>query len=44
MKYIHNWQEKQGVKFIDIIPKVVIKSIKGNGDKFTVNLICFNRI
>lgn len=40
MKYIHNWGEKQGVKFIDIIPQVVIKSIRGNTDKYTVNLIC----
>lgn len=40
MKYIHNWQEKQGVKFTDIIPKVVIKSIRGSGDRYTVSLIC----
>lgn len=40
VKYIRNWEEKQGIKFIDIIPKVVIKSIKGKEDKFSVNLIC----
>ncbi|MBC2582555.1 amidase domain-containing protein [Clostridium sp. DJ247] len=40
MKYIHNWEEKQGVKFIDIVPTIVIRNIRANGDKFTVNLIC----
>lgn len=40
MKYLHNWEGKQGVKFIDIIPTVVIRSIKGSDGKYSVNLIC----
>ncbi len=33
IKYLHNWEEKQGVKFIDIKPKVVIRNIKENKNK-----------
>lgn len=40
MKYIHNWGEKQGVKFIDITPQIVIRSIRGNADKYSVSLMC----
>lgn len=40
MKYIKNWEEKQGIKFKDITPKVVVKRIRNNGDKLSVNLIC----
>lgn len=40
VEYIHNWEQKQGVKFIDITPKVIVKSIKGSGDKFSIYLIC----
>ncbi|NMM64875.1 amidase domain-containing protein [Clostridium sp. P21] len=40
INYIHNWEQKQGVKFTDISAKTVIRSIKGNGDKYTVNLLC----
>lgn len=40
VKYIDNWEQKQGVKFIDIIPTVKIRSIKPKGEKFTVNLVC----
>lgn len=40
MKYIHNWSEKQGVKFIEINPKIVVRKIKGSGGKFSVNLLC----
>lgn len=40
MKYIHNWEEKQGVKFTDITPKIVIRNIKGSGDKYKLNLLC----
>lgn len=38
--YIHNWQEKQGIKFIDISPTVIIKKIKGSTDNFSVYLLC----
>ena len=40
MDYINNWQEKQGVKFIDITPTVIIKRIKGSDSKFSVYLLC----
>jgi len=40
MKYIRNWAEKQGVKFIDINPKVVVKSVKGNNSNISVYLLC----
>lgn len=40
MKYLFNWSEKQGVKFIDIVPLVVIRSIKGYNNTYSVNLIC----
>ncbi|NLU08181.1 MAG: amidase domain-containing protein [Clostridiales bacterium] len=40
MKYLKNWEDKQGVKFVEILPDVVVKRIKDKGDKFSVNLIC----
>ena len=40
MKYIKNWAEKQGVKFIEIKPKVLIRSFKVNGDNISVYLLC----
>ncbi|WP_251862519.1 amidase domain-containing protein [Clostridium sp. Marseille-Q2269] len=40
IKYLHNWEEKQGVKFIDINPKVVIKNMKNLKDSYSINLIC----
>ncbi|WP_446899090.1 amidase domain-containing protein [Clostridium sp. LBM24168] len=41
MKYIRNWEEKQGIKFIDIKPKIVIKRIREKSDeKLSINLIC----
>lgn len=40
IKYLHNWEKKQGVKFIDIKPKVVIRNIKENKDKYSINLLC----
>jgi hypothetical protein len=40
VKYIDNWEQKQGTKFTDIIPTVKIRSIKPKGEKFTVNLMC----
>ncbi|MCB2289002.1 amidase domain-containing protein [Clostridium sp. CS001] len=38
--YIRNWQEKQGIKFIDIAPTVIIKKIKDSPDNFSVYLLC----
>jgi hypothetical protein len=40
VKYIHNWEQKQGVKFTDIIPTVKVRSIKPKGEKYTINLLC----
>ncbi|NFJ14068.1 amidase domain-containing protein, partial [Clostridium botulinum] len=40
IKYLHNWEQKQGVKFIDIKPKVVIRNIKENKNKYSINLLC----
>lgn len=39
IKYIENWSEKQGVDFIEINPKVVIKSVKEKDDKFSAYLL-----
>ena len=38
--YIHNWQGKQGIKFTDITPNVIIKRIKGGPENFSVYLLC----
>ncbi|HYE84299.1 MAG TPA: amidase domain-containing protein [Clostridia bacterium] len=40
VKYIHNWEKRQGVKFTDIIPTVKIRSIKPKGEKYAINLMC----
>jgi hypothetical protein len=41
MQYIHNWQEKQGIKFTNIVPKIVIKRIKEkSSNSYSVNLLC----
>jgi hypothetical protein len=40
MKYLHNWEVRQGVKFVDIIPTVVVRSVKGNPNRYSINLIC----
>ncbi|MDP4179226.1 MAG: amidase domain-containing protein [Bacillota bacterium] len=40
MKYIHNWESKQGIKFTDIIPSIVIRKIKVNEKNASVNLLC----
>jgi hypothetical protein len=46
MKYIHNWEQKQGVKFIEINPKVVVRWTKKNEGKINAtttaaaNFIC----
>lgn len=39
-KYIHNWAEKQGAKFKEIKPKVIIRKVRGNDGKYFANLIC----
>jgi hypothetical protein len=40
MKYVKNWAEKQGVKFIDITPQVVVRRLTGKDNKFSANLLC----
>ncbi len=40
VKYINNWAEKQGVKFIDIIPKILIRKSKIGTDKCSFNILC----
>lgn len=40
MKYIRNWAEKQGVKFTEINPLVVIKKITGNNNNYSIYLQC----
>jgi len=40
VQYIHNWAEKQGVKFIDIIPKIVIRKSTVGEDKCSFNILC----
>ncbi|GAB6098569.1 amidase domain-containing protein [Halanaerocella petrolearia] len=38
MKYLHNWSEKQGVKFTEIDSQVIVKRIEEKEDGFSVNL------
>lgn len=40
VKYLHNWAEKQGVKFTEINPKVAIRRIRGVNGRYSVNLLC----
>ncbi|SHK24010.1 Putative amidase domain-containing protein [Clostridium cavendishii DSM 21758] len=40
MDYIHNWEQKQGVKFTEINPKVIVKSVKNKGKTYSVYLLC----
>ncbi len=38
MKYLHKWSEKQGIKFIEIKPTVVIKRASEKGEGYALNL------
>lgn len=40
VKYLHNWEQKQGVKFVEIIPKIVVKNIKMDEEIISINLLC----
>lgn len=40
VKYIDNWEQKQGAKFTEIVPRVVIRRIKESDGKFSMNLMC----
>lgn len=40
LKYLFNWSEKQGVRFIGIEPKVRVRRIKGGDDVYNINLFC----
>lgn len=40
VQYINNWAEKQGIKFVDIIPKVVIRKSKVTDKKCSFSILC----
>lgn len=40
MNYIKNWAEKQGVKFTNITPIIIVKSIKEHNGNFSIYLLC----
>lgn len=40
VQYINNWAEKQGVKFVDIVPKIVIRKSKIVDKKCSFNILC----
>lgn len=40
IKYIENWGAKQGIKFTDIVPSVVVRRINGDGTNFSANVLC----
>jgi aspartate carbamoyltransferase regulatory subunit len=40
MIYLHNWEQKQGVKITEIIPKVVVNRISEKENGFKVNFTC----
>jgi hypothetical protein len=41
MEYIRNWEEKQGIKFIDIVPKIMMLKVRQRSDgELSVNLNC----
>ncbi len=39
MKYLHLWSKKQGIRFIDIESKPMVRWAKKNGDKYTINIL-----
>lgn len=39
MKYLHNWADKQGIRFTDIKSKIKINYIKPKGSGFLINFI-----
>ncbi|TDT63291.1 amidase domain-containing protein [Fonticella tunisiensis] len=38
-KYLHKWADKQGIKFIDIKTKVLVRNAKQKGDGYYINYI-----
>lgn len=40
VQYVNNWAEKQGIKFVDIIPKVLIKRSKIGDTKCSFSILC----
>lgn len=40
MKYLINWSEKQGVKFVDISPTIDVKRIRQGKNYFSASIIC----
>ena len=39
-KYINNWAQKQGIKFIDIIPKLIFNKIKTHENSSSFSILC----
>ncbi|HEY5562973.1 MAG TPA: amidase domain-containing protein [Clostridiaceae bacterium] len=40
IKYLHNWGAKQGINFIDISPKIIIRKKYLKENRCSINLIC----
>ncbi|MEG1256101.1 amidase domain-containing protein [Clostridium sp.] len=40
MIYLHNWEQKQGVRITEILPKVVVNSISETDNGFKANFTC----
>lgn len=40
VKYVQNWAEKQGVKFIEISPKTIIRRLRGGNGSYSANVLC----
>ena len=38
MKYLHKWSQKQGIKFIEIQPSIMIRRASTKGEGYSVNL------
>lgn len=40
MKYLHQWEEKQGIHFTHINPIIKVKRIRGGDGKYSINFLC----
>jgi len=40
VKYLNNWAEKQGVKFTEIIPCVIIRRSRAGNEQYSFNIMC----
>jgi hypothetical protein len=39
VKYLNSWSDKQGVKFTGIKSRIVVRSLKDKGEKYTANVL-----